>query len=71
MDRVGRKPLMLTGIMGCCACLIIGTAVIASFASPVPNGAERCRTLLAFEWVSPLCKSRSLVCRPHCPQRDL
>lgn len=36
MDRVGRKPLMLTGVIGCCACLIVEAAVIASFASPIP-----------------------------------
>jgi hypothetical protein len=36
MDRVGRKPLMMTAFAGCCACLIIEAAVIASFVSPVP-----------------------------------
>jgi hypothetical protein len=36
MDRVGRKPLMITGVAGCCACLIIEAAVIASFATPIP-----------------------------------
>ena len=36
MDRTGRKPLMITGVVGCCACLIIEAAVIASFASPIP-----------------------------------
>ncbi|KIX98818.1 uncharacterized protein Z520_05279 [Fonsecaea multimorphosa CBS 102226] len=36
MDRVGRKPLMLTGVIGCCACLIVEAAMIAQFASPVP-----------------------------------
>ena len=42
MDRVGRKPLMITGVAGCCVCLIIEAAMIASFASPiapVPNEA--------------------------------
>lgn len=43
MDRVGRKPLMLTGVIGCCVCLILEAAMISSFASPVPainpNGA--------------------------------
>jgi len=37
MDRVGRKPLMLTGVIGCCACLIVEAAMIATFASPVPT----------------------------------
>jgi len=37
MDRIGRKPLMITGVIGCCVCLIIEAAVIASFASPVPE----------------------------------
>lgn len=36
MDRVGRKPLMLTGVFGCCLCLIIETAIIATYASPIP-----------------------------------
>ncbi len=36
MDRVGRKPLMITGVVGCCACLIVEAAVIASFATPIP-----------------------------------
>jgi hypothetical protein len=36
MDRTGRKPLMIIGVAGCCACLIIEAAVIASFASPIP-----------------------------------
>lgn len=36
MDRVGRKPLMITGVIGCCVCLIIEAAMIASFASPIP-----------------------------------
>lgn len=36
MDRVGRRVLMLTGVFGCCACLIIEAAIIASFATPIP-----------------------------------
>lgn len=36
MDRVGRKPLMIIGVTGCCACLIVEAAVIASFATPIP-----------------------------------
>jgi hypothetical protein len=36
MDRIGRKPLMLTGVIGCCVCLILEAAMVASFASPVP-----------------------------------
>ncbi|OQV02402.1 hypothetical protein CLAIMM_07606 [Cladophialophora immunda] len=37
MDRVGRRVLMLTGVFGCCACLIIEAALIATFASPIPD----------------------------------
>lgn len=37
MDRIGRKPLMLTGVVGCCVCLILEAAMIASFASPIPT----------------------------------
>lgn len=36
MDRVGRRVLMLTGVFGCCACLIVEAAIIASFATPIP-----------------------------------
>jgi len=36
MDRVGRKPLMIIGVAGCCACLIVEAAIVASFASPIP-----------------------------------
>jgi len=36
MDRVGRRVLMLTGIFGCCACLIVEAAIIATFATPIP-----------------------------------
>ena len=36
MDRVGRKPLMVFGVLGACVCLIVETAIIASFASPIP-----------------------------------
>lgn len=36
MDKMGRKPLMLIGFIGCFACLIVEAAVVASFASPVP-----------------------------------
>ncbi|KAJ9496347.1 hypothetical protein LTR96_004373 [Exophiala xenobiotica] len=36
MDRVGRRVLMLIGVFGCCACLIVEAAIIATFASPIP-----------------------------------
>jgi len=36
MDRVGRRVLMLVGVFGCCACLIVEAAIIATFASPIP-----------------------------------
>lgn len=42
MDRVGRKPLMLGSMIGCCAALVVETALIARFASPIgstPNTA--------------------------------
>lgn len=37
MDKVGRKPLMIFGIAGCLACLIVEAALVATFASPVPD----------------------------------
>ena len=39
MDRFGRKPLMVTGVLGCCACLIVEAAVNAEFAEG-PNAGE-------------------------------
>lgn len=36
-DRVGRRPLMVAGMGGCCACLVIEAAMVASFASPLPE----------------------------------
>jgi hypothetical protein len=36
MDKIGRKPLMIFGIGGCLACLIVEAALVASYASPVP-----------------------------------
>lgn len=36
MDRIGRRVLMLIGIFGCCACLIVEAAIVAQFASPIP-----------------------------------
>ncbi|KAI9764617.1 MAG: hypothetical protein M1839_005803 [Geoglossum umbratile] len=41
-DRVGRRPLMLLSVIGCCASLIVEAALIATFASPIgpiPNKA--------------------------------
>ena len=48
---MGRKPLMLISVTGCCICLIIEVALIASFASPigpVPNkaGLRACIAIL-------------------------
>lgn len=37
MDRIGRKPLMVLGIGGCLVCLSIYTALVARFASPLPE----------------------------------
>src|SRR4051812_36208699 len=37
MDKVGRKPLMLIAIFGCCACLIIETVVVAVFTETGTN----------------------------------
>lgn len=37
MDRLGRKPLMLIGVIGCCICLIIEAAMISTYASPIPE----------------------------------
>ncbi|KIY00270.1 uncharacterized protein Z520_03955 [Fonsecaea multimorphosa CBS 102226] len=37
MDKIGRKPLMLTAIFGCCACLILETVVVAVFTETGTN----------------------------------
>ncbi|KFZ05695.1 hypothetical protein V501_08116 [Pseudogymnoascus sp. VKM F-4519 (FW-2642)] len=37
MDRVGRKKLMYWSVAGCCLFLIIEAAMLANFASPIPE----------------------------------
>ncbi|KAK5044557.1 hypothetical protein LTR84_010681 [Exophiala bonariae] len=39
MDHVGRKPLLLLGLGGCCVCLIIEAAMVSSFAEAGTNKA--------------------------------
>jgi MFS family permease len=39
MDHVGRKPLMLLGVGGCCACLIVEAAIVATYADKAALGA--------------------------------
>jgi MFS family permease len=39
MDKVGRKPLMLFGVGGCCVCLIIEAAIVATYAEAATNKA--------------------------------
>lgn len=39
MDKVGRKPLMLFGVGGCCACLIVEAAIVATYAEEATNKA--------------------------------
>jgi MFS family permease len=39
MDRVGRRPLLLIGIVGCCACLIVEAAMVATYAAAGTNKA--------------------------------
>lgn len=39
MDRTGRKPLLLLGVAGCCACLIIEAAMVAQYAAAGTNKA--------------------------------
>lgn len=39
MDRFGRKPLMVIGVLGCCGCLIVEAAVNAEFAEG-PNAGQ-------------------------------
>ena len=36
LDKVGRRPLILFGIIGCLVALCVETALTASFATPVP-----------------------------------
>jgi len=36
MDKWGRRPLMLMGVAGCCVCLIVEAAIVATYASPIP-----------------------------------
>ncbi|KAF2797496.1 MFS general substrate transporter [Melanomma pulvis-pyrius CBS 109.77] len=39
MDKVGRKPLMLFGVAGCCVCLILEAAIVATYAEEATNKA--------------------------------
>lgn len=39
MDKVGRKPLMLFGVLGCGVCLVIETAIVATYAEAGTNKA--------------------------------
>lgn len=39
MDKIGRKPLMLFGVAGCCVCLILEAAIVANFAEAATNKA--------------------------------
>lgn len=39
MDKVGRKPLMLFGVAGCGACLIVEAAIVATYADEGTNKA--------------------------------
>lgn len=39
MDRIGRKPLMLFGVAGCCVMLCIEAAMVASYAEAGTNKA--------------------------------
>lgn len=36
MDKIGRKPLMVFGVGGCLACLVVEAALVATYANPVP-----------------------------------
>jgi MFS family permease len=55
VDRMGRKPLMLMSVIGCCISLIFEAALVASFASPIgpvpnENGLRACiAALYAFQ----------------------
>jgi MFS family permease len=37
MDRVGRKLRMLLGVGGCCACLIVEAAIVATYVEEATN----------------------------------
>ncbi|KAK5044372.1 hypothetical protein LTR84_011322 [Exophiala bonariae] len=51
MDKVGRKPLMIFGIGGCLACLVVEAALVATYANPIlaePNKAALRAAVAAF-----------------------
>lgn len=48
MDRLGRRPLMLFGVAGCCVTLIIEAAMVASFAAAGTNKAGLAMGVAAF-----------------------
>lgn len=37
MDGWGRRPMIMFGLGGCTLCLVVVAAMIAAFASPVPE----------------------------------
>ncbi|KAF2703768.1 MFS general substrate transporter [Pleomassaria siparia CBS 279.74] len=39
LDKVGRKPLMIFGVAGCCVCLILEAAIVATYAEAATNKA--------------------------------
>ena len=41
MDRFGRRPLMIFGVLGCCACLTLEAAMVAVFASGPDAGQNK------------------------------
>ena len=39
LDKIGRKPLMIFGVAGCCVCLILEAAIVATYAEEATNKA--------------------------------
>lgn len=48
MDKVGRRPLMIFGVAGCCVCLIIEAAMVATYAAAGTNKAGLAMGVAAF-----------------------
>ncbi|KAF2404022.1 MFS general substrate transporter [Trichodelitschia bisporula] len=48
MDKVGRRPLMIAGVVGCCICLTIEAAMVAVYAKAATNKAGLSMGVAAF-----------------------
>jgi hypothetical protein len=54
LDKVGRKPLMIFGVAGCCVCLILEAAIVATYAEAATNKAALAAGVGKFSFLTQL-----------------